>query len=374
MAYYLMWFCINAVMLITKSHSKRIRCELYNKHKITPYLKLSIGNPPVELDFKISTKHSVLYINNDREYDSNNSNSYKSRRETPIHPLINLDNDHYTIGKETIELFNIISSSVIDNNFKFPTFITTNVLIPSMAIVLVDEEMIIGNTLGIGYLSPNNQDVSDYSFLYQLKANQFIDKEVITIQAMKDTFLLEVGELPSEAQTRKNKYKQCRLIPTTPQGDNNHLYQCNFDSFFFIDNTLFPMKCKVTWLITGKTILIPLDVFSFIINRYFLSAINNKECNLQGQSQVNQLLSCNSSYQNENLETLSLIIGKWSIKLSFNELFILTITNENKFFIFQGDANPSLREAIEIGVNVFKRQIAIFNKEDGVFGFLEKEN
>lgn len=43
------------------------------------------------------------------------------------------------------------------------------------------------------------------------------------------------------------------------------------------------------------------------------------------------------------------------------------------FLIFEGVFISNDKDTIEIGVNIFKRHLAIFNKEEGEFGLIDKE-
>lgn len=314
-----------------------------------PNIQISLGSSGEKIGLYISTTDNKLYLAN---FNYRESRSYITDEVlTPLDPI--------KPGlKGIFAADDLVINSITVNQFAF------------VHILDLDINYYYKGRLGLGYnfpkLSNNNEDVH-YSFLYQLKKRGIIDQYIVSISYQQPDRHLYLGEYPPNFPQRITQfnYKTCPLIEKGSYGGPNRLWQCNMNTIFFDDYSLYKANKPIAFSLGGNTMNVAKDFFELLLNKYFKIALERKECLIDN---TGYSIQC-TNIDNVNIRELSFIFGKWSLKMTKEQLFPRK-NNNYDFIIRHHEANFPAEWTLPLHVFSNTRYQPVFDGERNEFGMI----
>ena len=291
--------------------SKSVEFEVFTNQNGVPSLVLALGTPPQQFNFYISTILSKLYIiQKNKEvknaYDSKSSSTFQcSNYETIRLPYFG-SNIKGIEEKDTLTLF---------SNLKLNSF-------PFMLITEGYPGYYYNGTIGLPY---QEKEDKDYSLLYQLSINGLIDYQVFYIKRTGDKLNFIIGEYPL---LFKQHYKECQLMKRTKDGELNKKWMCNLHSIFFDNYKMFYIDEPISFSIGGNIFCVSKEFYEYIVMNFFEKAIANNQCE-ERYERTDKSIYCENSFFLK--QTISLILGKWTLKIKMDNFWIITDVHDKLF-------------------------------------------
>ena len=326
--------------------SKSVEFEVFTNQNGVPSLVLALGTPPQQFNFYISTILSKLYIiQKNKEvknaYDSKSSSTFQcSNYETIRLPYFGF-NIKGIEGKDTLTLF---------SNLKINSF-------PFMLITEGHPGYYYNGTIGLPY---QEKEDKDYSLLYQLSINGLIDYQVFYIKRTGDKLNFIIGEYPL---LFKQHYKECQLMKRTKDGELNKKWMCNLHSIFFDNYKMFYIDEPISFSIGGNIFCVSKEFYEYIVMNFFEKAIANNQCE-ERYERTDKSIYCENSFFLK--QTISLILGKWTLKIKMDNFWIITDVHDKLFSL-----SECKRQNINwsIGYSLLGTNLLVFDKQKDKLGF-----
>ena len=273
-------------------------------------LSVKLGEPFQQLSLKISTSFCGLYVLDkitfNRGYSLNQSST----------------------GKKVSEKgqLNDMSGEIIADFLKIsqnPSLLISFLLIRSLKAQFTDYDGAIG--IGTNCNSPYNIEKKQYSFdllsiiqkIYENSHQVFsltIDSNGITI--------LDLGNYPFKIQTLSKSFYYKR-IPLSINPRTNS-WEVKLAGVYLENNSFLKVNQNIAIGTSGAFIAVDQQFFSFFIWNFFLNHDSelsfNNNC-FQTNGNYVQEIYCNENYDISQIGTISLVIGKHTIKIESDKLF-----------------------------------------------------
>ena len=215
--------------------------------------------------------------------------------------------------------------------------------------------------LGFGY----KYDISQYdelnslgfSLLERLYAQGIIEQRIFSVNYRNN--LIHIGNIPN-IPIKKKTIKTCDLLQTSPEGEPNPKFQCTINAIYIDTEHLIPINSRVTFSLGSKYIQVNNEIFEFIKEYYLKTQIATGICKITVLYKVT-FFECNDRFKIKELPILSVIIGKWNIKLKNEDLFY-----KNQLLI--GKSNT--KNKIVFGYPFMKQFLSVFNVERNSISFM----
>lgn len=286
-----------------------------NDYKM-PAVTMSLGTPPQTFEFLLTTYSSKVYISKKDGFDCSQSLTCEDlNKKIPLRFI-----SDQTYGALTTD--NIKIGSVTIKGFKF--------------VYIIDEEIeyIYKGMLGLDYLSKNvDRDITSlvsYSFFSQLYTRGYIEKQMFFIGKFEGVQRIVFGDYPSNKLTYQ-KYRSCNLIKKDPKGEFNALWKCTLNSIYFEDNTIFSVNEPIAFGISGNCMSVTLPFFTYIKTKFFMAALEYGDCR-ESIEDTSHSICCRESFNADYIGEISLVFGKWNIKIKGEQLWIRIPNSEEKCF------------------------------------------
>lgn len=313
-----------------------------------PNIQIQLGSAEEKIEVYVSTTDNKLYLAN---FKYKESQTYRTDEELtlldPIKPGLKgiFAEDNLVINSNIIPQFPFVQILDLDINFYYK------------------------GMLGLGYNFPkegNNNEDTKYSFLYQLKKAKLIDKYIISVSQESQNRVLYIGEYPNNFPLKLTQfnYKTCPLLEKGINGNPNRHWQCNLISIFY-DYTVYKVNKPISFSLGGNTMNTSKEFFEVIVNKYFKSEIERNNCFIDNKGNN---LNCNN-YENIDLQELSFVFGKWSIKMTKDQLF----SKDKNTFLFKirhQESNFPSEWTFPLNVFANSRYQPVFDGEKNVFGMI----
>lgn len=200
------------------------------------------------------------------------------------------------------------------------TFELDNAVVERVPFLLVDKAdalVMRYNYDGImGYaFSCENQLSRVDLFEYQTRNNKSLSN-VISFLLYKDSVkgFLDVGLYPPKLHLYPKYYKTSKVKNSSVKTQ----WSIYFDSIYFEDNTFRKINDYLTIGINGNVISVRKEFFYWFVGTYFSKLINDKKCKVN-IDEIYELL-CDFDSELPQIGVMSLIVGKWNIKVNTENL------------------------------------------------------
>lgn len=215
--------------------------------------------------------------------------------------------------------------------------------------------------IGFGY----KYDISQYdelnslgfSLLERLYTKGIIEQRIFSINYRDN--LIHLGNIPN-ISIEKKTIKTCDLLQTSPEGDPNPKFQCTINAIYVNTDNLIPINTRVTFSLGSKFIQVSNEIFEFIKENYLKTQIKTGICKISISNKFT-FFECTDRLKIKELPILSVIIGKWNIKLKNENLFY-----KSQFLI--GKSNT--KNKIVFGYPFMKQFLTVFNVEKNRISFM----
>ena len=321
-----------------------------NEYKM-PAVTMSLGTPPQTFEFLITTYSSKVYISKKDGFDCSQSLTCEDLKMKILLRFISentygvLTTDHIKIGSVTVR------------GFKF--------------VYIIDEDLqyIYKGMLGLDYLNKNSdRDISSpvsYSFLSQLYTRGFIEKQMFFIGKFEGIPRIVFGDYPANKLSYQ-KYHSCDLIKKDSRGEFNILWKCTLNAIYFEDNTIFSVNEPIAFGISSNYMSVTLPFYTYIKMKFFLGAFEHGDCR-ESIEDTSHSIWCRESFNADYIGEISLIFGKWNIKLKGEQLWIRRPNSREKCFRLLYYYENKFTWSINYTI-LEDRYIMIFDRENDKLG------
>lgn len=317
-------------------------------------INLLIGTPPQKIRVKLSTAICGLWIL-DKSVFGHGFEVLSSETYEKMNQEGKIDFTKGIIAKDMMNFCHVNSSDKI----------------PFLLVQEFSDEAKIPKTfdglIGLGYkcrsMSKTNVNVISY-FINQNKNKRDIFTFKLNSATLKGRFFL--GSISKEINVKSKLY---RTIPVNQLNDNGH-WEVNLHSVYFDDGTLMKVNSPLSIGIGGAALGVNSEVFAYFVFTYFKEAIEKGICKLE-KNQVYEIF-CDEDFDGNFIGTLSLVVGKWNIKISPSIMFkkVEGKNGKNKWFsivYYEGHKGQFyLSQTMLEGIN-----IVVYNKEENYLGIFQ---
>ena len=278
-------------------------------------IKLLIGNPPQKTQVKLSTAICGLCILDKNKFnhgfDLTQSSTFEALGITG-----KIDFARGTMSKDTMTFCGVES----------------NVKIPFLLVDLFLEKSIPKNydgLLGFGFQC-RSASIGNVNLLKMFQNGGNVSKDIFAYQFDSKTGkgLFTLGGYPLNMKISNRHY---RTAPLDIMNINGH-WEVNLHSIYFSNNDMIKVDSPLSIGIGGAVFGVNEDIFNYIIQSdYFTFAFQKGVCQLTKQDVWE--IYCDTSFDINSFGNLSLVIGKWTIKLKPNMLFAqVKKNNETRYW------------------------------------------
>ena len=331
-----------------------VKINQYNMPAIT----MSLGTPPQTFEFLLTTFSSKLYITKEDGFNCNDSSTCIDQ-ETTITLAFVSENSKGKLLKDTLHL-----GTIQLKNFNF--------------IQITDDtvEYIYKGMIGFDYLSKgSDRDIKntlDYSLLSQLYSRGIINEQIFSIGKIDNETKIIFGGTPGKPKDITNKtYKTCDLIQRQKDGTVNSLWKCKLNAVYFDDGKFVQMDDneEIAFGITNAFSSVSKSFFTFLIDTYFQSAIDRGICNINNDG-ASQMVWCVPEFGDTQIEDVHFVIGKWSLRIPKEKLWIKRgMFNEKIFSLMY---YPQKKYTWSINYHLIENEYAlVFDRTNDKFGLLK---
>lgn len=177
-----------------------------------------------------------------------------------------------------------------------------------------------------------------------------------------------MGGYPSKLNLKDLQY---RTIPLKTDNTNGH-WEVDLHSVFFDDGEMINLNATLSIGIGGSAFGVNEDLMERIVGKYFADAIDKRKCVLVKEDVWE--VFCDLDYDINSFRKMSLIVGKWNLKLKPSMLFRKVKKNkENKYWFtvvcykeFQGQFY--LSQTLLSGINT-----VVYDRETNTIGVFQGE-
>ena len=331
-----------------------VKINQYNMPAIT----MSLGTPPQTFEFLLTTFSYKLYITKEDGFNCNDSSTCIDQ-ETTITLAFVSENSKGKLLKDTLHL-----GTIQLKNFNF--------------IQITDDtvEYIYKGMIGFDYLSKgSDRDIKntlDYSLLSQLYSRGIINEQIFSIGKIDNETKIIFGGTPGKPKDITNKtYKTCDLIQRQKDGTVNSLWKCKLNAVYFDDGKFVQMDDneEIAFGITNAFSSVSKSFFTFLIDTYFQSAIDRGICNINNDG-ASQMVWCVPEFGDTQIEDVHFVIGKWSLRIPKEKLWIKRgMFNEKIFSLMY---YPQKKYTWSINYHLIENEYAlVFDRTNDKFGLLK---
>lgn len=272
-------------------------------------LSVKLGEPFQQLSLKISTSFCGLYVIDKSTFNHGYSLTQSST------------------GKKVVEKgkLNDMSGEIITDILKIsqnPSLLISFLLVRSLKTQFTDYDGAIG--LGTNCNSQYNIEKNQYSFdLLSIIAKKYEDShQVFSLTIDSDITIMDLGSYPFKIQTLSKSFYYKR-IPLSINPITNS-WEVKLAGVYLENNSFLKVNQNIAIGTSGAFLAVDQNFFSFMIWNFFLNSDSelsfNNNC-FQTNSNYVQEIYCNENYDTSQIGTISLVIGKHTIKMESNKLF-----------------------------------------------------
>ena len=319
-------------------------------------IKILVGEPPQTLKLKLSTAICGIWILDNRVFkrglDVKATNSIED-----LGMNGKVDYVHGQMVKDQMSFCNVPS----------------NQKIPFVLVDKIDDASKIPNNydglLGFGYQC-HSASVGNVNLVSMFKGETKVKKDIIayTVDSDNGKAIFTLGGYPSKLNLKDLQY---RTIPLKTDNTNGH-WEVDLHSVFFDDGEMINLNATLSIGIGGSAFGVNEDLMERIVGKYFADAIDKRKCVLVKEDVWE--VFCDLDYDINSFGKMSLIVGKWNLKLKPSMLFRKVKKNkENKYWFtvvcykeFQGQFYLSQTLLSGINTVVYDREtntIEVFQGE-----------
>lgn len=326
---------------IIKKRPKTIEVQLSNSNKLI--ITICLGLPLQCLNAKLSSSSNRLWVAGhllaELGYNTRSSNTYVFNDQIQVDFT---DNNYF------------LSGTTVKDQLRVGTF-----CIEQYSFIVVNTSFSLMNeyqgSLGLSYTSNHNKE----SILTQLFDSNLIEREMFYLQMTDKTKgVIDFGKYPPESKANKTKYKECSLI-----GTNIH-WECEVYSIYYTNHlgeySLYRNKANTTieFSIDANGIFVPVEFYNSFLPIYLKKQFEKCTC---FRRQLDKILTiyCDKMLVLDDLGEVAFVIGKWSIKLTPNDLFEYNSNKAEYAFAIKHDQTAN---RFIIGVPLYKSYTIIFNQ------------
>lgn len=295
----------------------------------------------------------------------------------PSNELSQYFNNTYTKTINEIETHSDGSTALLDNAFVSGYFAKTKVSPykndpngnePLFLIAYMKEGTIhrkipfYSGKMGLLKFSPHLEDNTNY--LYFLKANGLIDKQVFAIE-IKD---FKQGNIVIGEDTEKynsNNVGYCEM----PKNHYQLSWTCKLSHIIYGNMTLEITSEKGEFVMIEtlrQTIQAPIDNGEYILQQIVKKS--NDMCSIIKEGRI-MYLTCDEKYNIEKIDNILLKSGNFELKLFANDFF--EFSGEQNKYISKLVVDMNEKEVWNVGVVGMNNKMIIFDKEDDKIGIIE---
>lgn len=226
--------------------------------------------------------------------------------------------------------------------------------------------------LGMSYINTTYGD--DFSFMYQLKKSNIIDKNIYSQKYTSEgKGELIIGDYTDEILEKYEETKSYDFLGSCELTDyihinyhliNNPYWTCRMNGFFLGDESEFIEYKDSIIFDTGSNFnYITYKFWESLIKNVFQDLIDNKICmeKLQGTA---TFLICLNNDAVKNIKPLHFVFGQWSFYQKSSDIFRYDSTNNilisNYMYLISG-------EITIFGEKFLKKFVSVYNKDDKKF-------
>lgn len=311
-------------------------------------VQAKIGEPEQILKLKLSTAFCGLYVFNKDFFETGYS----------FHDSSTFHSTSYT------DSISNVSGHVVQDTFQFSTY---NLLAYKFLFINKGpvEKKTYDGALGFGYNCDKTDSLISSDVLIDLLKESATYIKVFWYRLNRDlTGLFSPGAYPKQVLDDPKHYKTINLL------DNQKSSQWVFNVYliYFDDGETFFAKAPFSFGIDGNFFSVCQNFFEWLMDKYFKEETSNGICQISSGEIVE--LYCNSDYDYRTKlpAIISIVVGKWSLKIKTEELFkianknsitklwfgILYYPKKDQYYISQSLLGPSItvydREKKQIGV------------------------
>lgn len=268
-------------------------------------INVELGTPPQLFRLKLSTLFQGVFIVNIKQ----NTQGFSSKASSSFQEIKRIIND-YGVGLIATDSFTISEIGTI-NIFPF---------------ILFDDPKFSHNErysgiLGLAYqMDPKYEESSQgfYDLFTFFENTEGRHRQLLGIRTNNvDEGIMYIGDYPAEIKQNKKKYKRCPITSS----DKVHSWRCNINAVYFDDNELMAVNLPVDFILGGNIIGVNNKVYEAIKDKYFAKAIQENLCYLDRDDEPYVQIVCFPGFDRSSLGVLSLVFGKWALKLPMHHLF-----------------------------------------------------
>lgn len=325
------------------------------KNFISYYIQIALGNPGQISTVKLSSLFQGICIatkdNHKDGFDQSISSSNKL-----LLPYITNRQGTGSIVSDTLQIQSLGLS--IDN---FPFFLmnypfySVNRFVGFLGLAYKQEEDTSENLKGtfdfFNYLPHIN---TQYRRLIGFK----------TVDALNGYMLM--GQLPDEIGLNPKHYKACSVVVNEFE---KHNWSCKVDAVYFDDYDFYKADVLINIILGGNIIGISQKLYLIMRDKYFKEEFANNTCFFDELDEHSYPLFiqiiCKRNYNIDKEGTISLVFGKWTLKLQFRKLF--NLIDEMYYFAIMGHSGKDKNWFIS--PSVLTNYYVFFDKDNNHIGF-----
>ena len=156
--------------------------------------------------------------------------------------------------------------------------------------------------------------------------------------------------------------RRFRLLTVSQRGRQNQLWQCSLFGFYFDDYSLYPLNDRITFSIGGNVICVDQKFYVYIKQKYFVEEMKNGNC-WEKSLNSHTFISCLKSFSMAKVSRISIIIGKWSLSYSIEDLFENDAFNSKYFQMVNCHSKLEEPFSWSLGYKHLKNFVIVFDKE-----------
>lgn len=232
-----------------------------------------------------------------------------------------------------------------------------------------------------GYLGLNRKRFEDFTLTVLFRA-PLIDR-LYSKSGNKKIFYIDlndlqlvIGDYPEVyfkkySQENKKIAKHCNRI-----NDRTSYYNCKGEMIYFTkangNYAHHLVDSIITFDIGVNGIFVPKHFFDFLVNAYFFKQIQDQKCMVTGWSDFH-FVKCEEEYnylKDPSLHPISIVIGKFTLKLEPKYLFSGFISKSNYFLMLYNEN----KKPWTFGYPLFEKYTIVFDDEKDIITFLNEKN
>lgn len=187
---------------------------------------------------------------------------------------------------------------------------------------------------------------------------------------------LFIGDYP-EAYLKKYSQENKRIAKHCDRiNDRTSYYNCKGEMIYFKKPNgkyvYYLIESIITFDIGANGIFVPRNFFEFLVNAYFFKQIQEQKCMVAKWAEF-QFVKCEEEYnylKDSSLHPISIVIGKYTLKLEPKYLFSGFVSKSNYFLMLYHEN----KKPWTFGYPLFERYTIIFDDEKDVITFFDEKN